>query len=87
MKPSKKRVFGPRHLIDEAYSIDGIELAECRAIFFGWVLGLPEDIDMQQEIRILLRQRADTSPGHPMTLILLEGVTANTARPKRRARR
>lgn len=77
----------PRRLIDDAYSIDGIELAECRAIFFGWILGLPDGVDMQQEIRILLNKHARANSGHPMTSILLEGVAANTARPRRRVQR
>ncbi len=84
---TEKRGFEPRFLIDDAYSIDGIGTAECRAIFFSWVLGLPDDVDMQQEIRILLKSHAHEDGGHPMTSILLEGVTANSVRPRRRVQR
>lgn len=75
-----------RRIIDDSYAIDGIELAECRAIFFGWVLGLSTDVDIQQEIRILLNTHGKKHVAHPMTSILLEGVAANAVRPKRRRR-
>lgn len=76
-----------RRIIDDSYAIEGIELAECRAIFFGWVLGLSADVDIQQEIRNLLKTHGKTHVTHPMTSILMEGVAANTERPTRRAQR
>ena len=75
-----------RGLIREAYRIEGIGAAECRSIFLDWVLGLPEGTAPSIAIEAMLARYADAAPGHPMTVVLREGLAAQ-AIPRRRGGR
>ena len=71
----------PKGLIHEAYRIEGITAGECRTIFLDWALSLSADRDVTGAIGQLL-QRYDR-PGHPMTIVLTEGLQT-AAKPRRR---
>ena len=75
----------PRGLIYEAYRIDGIVEAECRAIFFDWALGVPAGEDTSAHIHALLAEYGDE--GHPMTAVLNEGLRAMTLKTGRKGGR
>jgi hypothetical protein len=72
----------PRGLIAEAYRIEGIGQAECRAVFLDWALGLPGGTG-PEHVRRLFDHYAPAHPEHPMTEVLREGLTP-TAEPARR---
>jgi hypothetical protein len=72
----------PRGLIAEAYRIDGIGPAECRAVFLDWALGLPGGTG-PEHVRRLFDHYAPEYPDHPMTEVLREGLTTS-AEPVRR---
>ena len=76
----------PRGLIYEAYRISGIATKDCRTIFFDWALGLKPDLDPIKEIKTLYNSYALENPGHPMNLVLQEGLSNFTLKPKRRRR-
>jgi hypothetical protein len=71
----------PRGVIAEAYRMEGIGPAECRSVFLDWALGMA---DARGAIPRLL-QRHD-APGHPMTVVLREGLEA-PPEPRRRGGR
>jgi hypothetical protein len=73
----------PKGLIREAYRIDGITLPECRSIFLDWALSLPAEQDTGQSLRRLVDRYAAAHPGHPMNVVMSEGLTG-LARPRRR---
>jgi hypothetical protein len=75
----------PRGLIAEAYRVPGIGDAECRSIFLGWVLGLPEGTDVAAHSRTLLT-RPWIEPDHPMTAVL-RSATEGAGAPRRRGGR
>lgn len=60
-------------LIYEAYRIDGIEAADCRAIFLDWALSLPDGQDAQAAIAHFLAIYRTDFPDHPMTDVLTQG--------------
>jgi hypothetical protein len=70
----------PRGVIAEAYRIDGIGAAECRAIFLDWSLGAPAD---PATVAALLARHGPAHPYHPMTAILEAGARPG-ATPARR---
>ena len=76
----------PKGLVRESYRIDGITLGECRSIFMDWALSVPLTIDTPDAIRTLLAEYAPANPGHPMTGVLTEALTAPT-KPRRRGGR
>ncbi|KMK67494.1 hypothetical protein [Puniceibacterium sp. IMCC21224] len=71
----------PKGLIYEAYRIEGISYGECRSIFLDWALAVPVDAQTSALIAELLQRHGEV--GHPMTLVLTEGLTATEA-PRRR---
>jgi hypothetical protein len=75
----------PRGLIAEAYRIEGIGEPECRSIFLGWVLGLPQGADVPALAADLL-SRPGTVLGHPMTAVLGD-ASRGAATPRRRGGR
>ena len=75
----------PRGLIYEAFRIEDITFEDCRAIFFDWALGVPQEQDTQSHL-IALIARYD-APEHPMTAVLKEGLKAISDQPKRRGGR
>lgn len=77
----------PRGLIYEAYRIEGISEPECRTIFLDWALGVPAGQDMVAMIRSLLDVYGPANDGHPMTLVLREGLQRSSQTPKRRGGR
>lgn len=74
----------PKHLVREAYRIEGISEAECRSILIDWALSLPAGLDAHQAAAALL----DTAPvaDHPMTR-LLEQARQRSDAPRRRGGR
>lgn len=74
----------PRALILEAYRIDGITGADCRAIYLDWALGVDADRDMVSDTGNLLAHYEPDAPDHPMTAVLREGIARSTAPRKRR---
>ncbi|MDF0600999.1 hypothetical protein P1J78_09685 [Psychromarinibacter sp. C21-152] len=68
-------------LIRESYRIEGISAEECRSIFMDWALQLPDGIDVRDAIGRLLAFYGQE--GHPMTVVLREGLAA-PRRPRRR---
>ena len=100
MKVSKRKGLGisatgkysvhsdPRGLIFEAYQINGITSEDCRSIFFDWALGLDSNLDAATEITNLYTIYGETTPNHPMSAILREGLlNFNHKLGKRRRRR
>ena len=75
----KGDAFDPKGLIREAYNIDGITEPECRSIFLDWALSV--SVPSDEALPVLIARHA--TPGHPMTKVLEEGLTAS-ATPKRR---
>lgn len=74
----------PRGLIYESYRIDGIVLEECRSIFLDWAMGTPLGADMVANLNALMAEYGVASPGHPMTVVLREGLERETAPRGRR---
>ncbi len=75
----------PKHLIAEAFKIDGITEEECRSIFLDWALSLPLGVDSVAALPQLLERHAtEIDPeGHPMTQVMREGLQRMNA-PRRR---
>ena len=76
----------PKGLVRESYAIDGITMGECRSIFIDWVLSLPVNVNTPDSLRALLAHYGAPNPGHPMTSVLTEALTAPET-PKRRGGR
>ncbi|MGH1446271.1 MAG: hypothetical protein ACRBBO_09530 [Cognatishimia sp.] len=68
-------VHDPRGLIRESYRIEGIDTVQCRSIFFDWAMDLQEGEAGVASIQALLDQYQTAHPDHPMTMVLLEGVS------------
>ena len=77
--------YDPKKLISESFKIDGISDEECRSIFFGWVLDFDSRIDINLAIKTLHEKYSLSNPTHPMTKVLLEGLSGGY-RAKRRKR-
>lgn len=79
----------PRGLIQESYRIDGIDTAQCRSIFFDWAMDLQEGEAGKTSIQALFDRYQTAHPDHPMTQVLLEGVSelASTGPQRRTGRR
>lgn len=71
----------PKHLIAEAFKIEGITEEECRSIFLDWALSLPLGVDSVEALPQLLERHA--TEGHPMTQVMREGLQRMSA-PRRR---
>lgn len=71
----------PKHLIAEAFRIEGITEEECRSIFLDWALSLPLGVDSVAALPQLLERHATES--HPMTQVMREGLQRMSA-PRRR---
>lgn len=65
----------PKGLVRESYAIEGITIPECRSIFLDWALSLPPGIDQREAMRAVLAHYG-TDPGHPMSLVIAEGLAA-----------
>ena len=76
----------PKGLVRESYAIDGITTGECRSIFIDWALSLPVAANTPDCLRALLAHYGTPNPGHPMTSVLTEALTAPET-PKRRGGR
>jgi hypothetical protein len=73
----------PKGLIHESFQIEEINASECRSIFLDWALSLPPEQDTGKALHALVDRYAKHAPGHPMSVVLQEGMTTITA-PKRR---
>jgi hypothetical protein len=80
---TKGDAFDPKGLILESYQIDHISIEECRSIFMDWALSLPLDADIPANIGVLLDRHASGRAGHPMTLVLTEGLQPAKAAKRR----
>jgi hypothetical protein len=76
----------PKGLIRESYRIEGITAGECRSIFVDWALSLPTGSGFVDHARHLLSVYGADAPGHPMTAVLTEALTAPDE-PRRRGGR
>ena len=82
----KDDTLDPRGLIREAYRIEGVTEADCRAIFFDWALGLSDGSDQRTVIEKLLAFHGTDAPDHPMTRVLAAGLE-DPPTPRRRGGR
>ena len=82
----KNDALDPRGLISEAYRIEGVTEADCRAIFFDWALGQSDGSDLRPVIEKLLAQHLPAAPDHPMTAVLTAGLN-DPPTPRRRGGR
>ena len=90
MRCAGKHPCDPRNLIHEAFRIEDIGVAECRAIFFDWAIGLDSRIDVAEAARRLHEDLAPAYPEHPMTALLAEaayGITPERGQARGRRRR
>lgn len=85
LKAEKARL-DPRNLMREAFTIEGIDIWECRSIFLDWALGWPVDTDTRPHVQRLLLIYGTDAPDHPMTQVLTAALVAPTE-PKRRGGR
>jgi hypothetical protein len=76
----------PKGLVRESYRIEGITADQCRSIFLDWALSLPLGAPVADAARALIAVYDTDAPGHPMTAVLSEALTA-PAVPKRRGGR
>ena len=73
----------PKRLIAQAYAMEGVGLAEARAIFLDWALAA--EGDARPAVRRLLARHGEA--GHPMTAVLEGALEAGpTARRRGGAR-
>lgn len=75
----------PKHLIREAFRIDGITDAECRSIIVDWALSI-DAADPRVLIEALLARHADAPDDHPMIRVLREGLATGTGSGRRGGR-
>ena len=64
----------PRGLIFESYRIENITIEECRMIFLDWALEVAKS-DMTEDINTLLSEYKEIYEDHPMTEVLLAGLS------------
>ena len=76
----------PRALVAEAYAMENLDVAEARAIFFDWAIGLPEGAEPGPAAARLLAHHGEAPADHPMTELLRAAVSGD-ARPSRPRRR
>ena len=77
----------PRGLMYEAYRMEGITSEDCRSIFFDWALGLKSELNPIEALTIIYSVYAEKNPGHPMNLVLEEGLSKFNSKTTRRRRR
>lgn len=77
----------PRGVIFDAYKIEGISAPECRSIFLDWALEPRDANQLRLAASALADKFSPEYPEHPMTQILTEAISIQTARPKRRGGR
>lgn len=76
----------PKRVIAESFRIEGITEPECRALFFDWALGLPEDADSRAMVAELVTRHADEARDHPM-MVTLQAALAEPPAKRRRGGR
>ena len=72
----------PKGLVRESYRIEEITLAQCRSIFLDWALSVDRGQDVATAIGRLMTEYATAHPGHPMNMVVAEGL--RPAEPPRR---
>ena len=87
MRSQPQDPHDPKGLIRESFRIEGIGDAECRSILLDWALSLEPARDPQAALAQLHRRHVSAAPGHPMTLLLAEAISAPPATPRRRGGR
>lgn len=81
------KLADPKGLIRESYRIEGIAPSECRSIFLDWALSLAPGVDVREALRTLLATYGAEVPGHPMDVVLAEGLKNPAAGRGRRGGR
>ncbi len=76
----------PKGLVRESYLIEGITAGECRSIFVDWALSVPVGLSVPEAVTTLIAAYGAHAPGHPMTTVLEEALTAPET-PRRRGGR
>ncbi|MEM1078483.1 MAG: hypothetical protein AAGI09_08145 [Pseudomonadota bacterium] len=84
--PAVLTELDPRHLIREAYRIEGITIWDCRSVFLDWALGSKSPSDPREDVSILLAHYGPDAPQHPMTAVLSAAMEEPPA-PRRRGGR
>ena len=82
-----KDPLDPKGLIRESYRIEGISTPECRSIFLDWALGVDQSDDMQAQINELLTIYGVSTPDHPMTRVLNDGLAPAATSMRRGGRK
>lgn len=67
------KLADPKGLVRESYRIAGIGDIECRSIFLDWALSLAPGTDQTVAMRAVLAAYG-AEPGHPMSVVLAEGL-------------
>lgn len=65
----------PKGLVRESYAIEGITLGECKSIFIDWALSLASGTDPREAMRALIAFYGAGRADHPMTGVLVAGLT------------
>ena len=76
----------PKGLVRESYAIEAITAPECRSIFLDWALSLGPTVDQRAAMEFLIEHYGPDHPGHPMTGVLKDGLSA-PEHPQRRGGR
>jgi hypothetical protein len=76
----------PKGLVRESYRIEGITPGECRSILLDWALSLPVGAAVPAAAQALIAVYGAGAPGHPMTAVLQQALTAPDT-PRRRGGR
>jgi hypothetical protein len=76
----------PKGLVRESYRIDGITAEECRSIFMDWALSVPVGRSIPDAVRALVAEYGVASPGHPMTVVLGQALSAPAVAARRGGR-
>ena len=84
---AEKKEIDPRNLMREAYTIDGIDIYECRSIFLDWALGWPLDTDTRPYVERLLLVYGTDAPDHPMSQVLKASLVAAPTAKRRGGRK
>lgn len=75
----------PKGLVRESFRIEGITLPECRSIFLDWALSLKDAGRVAEAIGALM-VACGHNQGHPMLVVMKEGLSHPAATGRRGGR-
>lgn len=90
MIATPQKELDPKGVIRESFRIEGLSASEARSIFLGWVLDLPDGVDVPSSALTMLDRYSGEPQGHPMVAVLIEATQPVAKRNRRggwRARR